>query len=146
MERVITNPTAAFGLALADTSMQDAQPLVSAESSTTITAGQIVTAATGTNAGKILQATTSVVALFVIGIALEDIAAGGEGMVATWGVVTNAKTQGTVNAGDVLTRSGTTAGSVAAITQAATDLPGSVVGFALTTAASNLATVFFMKL
>lgn len=113
-------------------------PFQSAETSTTISKGQVVSVNT---ARKILQATTTVDVDLVIGVALEDIEAGGTGLVALYGIVTAVKAQGAIAAGALVIRSGTTAGSVADAGAAA----DGIIGVAIAAAASNLVDVFVYK-
>lgn len=137
-------PGGEFGLSGDDNFWQEAYPYVSAEASTTILAGQVVSINT---AGKVLQATTSVAAALCIGIAKNDIAAGASGLIVVRGHVLAAKAQGAIAAGKQVIRSGTTAGSVAdAGTEDATLISGTVLGIAVAAAASSLVHLFVGKM
>lgn len=131
----LANPEGAFGYTAAVDVGNHVQPLESAESTTTISKGQVVTINT---AGKILQATTTVDQKLQIGIAAEDIAAGEVGLVTILGLQKSVKAEGAIAAGALVTRSGTTAGSVASFTPAAVTDIGKVIGVAAAAAASSL--------
>lgn len=135
----IINPAGAFGQE-ANAPNQGAltAPFTSAEATVTINRGQVVSINT---AGKILRATTSVDVDLVIGIAVENIAPGGTGLVALYGLVTNVAAQGAIAAGALVARSATTAGSVADAAVAA----DGVIGVAVAAAASNLVNIFVFK-
>jgi len=95
--------------------------------------------------GKVTKATTGVVGHRCIGIVDNSggsSAAGDVVQVVVCGPVRNVAAQGAITAGDQVGRSGTTAGSVAAVTSDASLIAGAVVGVALTTAASNLVDVW----
>lgn len=138
----IYNPANAYGVGTDPSSGQGVVAYFeSAEASTTISAGQAVTINTSR---KILQATTAVEKRLVIGVATEDITAGSIGPVAVHGLVRNVKAQGAIAAGDAVQGSGTTAGSVATVASASTEI-GRYIGIAVTAAASSLVDVYVQK-
>ena len=75
----------------------------------------------------------------VVGITKEAIEASGTGNVIIQGIAENVACDGTVAAGDLLKRSVTTAGSVAAT---ATPAEGEVIGVAINASASNVVDVW----
>lgn len=139
MPATITNPNGAFGqTAGAPNQGHTVLPFKSAETTVTIAAGEVVSINT---AGDILQATTAVDVNLCIGVAVERITPGNTGLVAVGGKVTNVKAQGAIAAGAVVTRSGTTAGTVMDGTTAETG----VIGVAYSAAASSLVNVFLKQ-
>lgn len=143
MDKLIMNPAGAYGGQVSDAAFQLLFPFVSSDAGALLY-GQVVTI-TGANLARktILKATTGVVAQAAIGITVEAFAIGDTGLVCLLGLVPQAIAQGTVNALDQVTRSGTTAGSVAAVAaQDATLVVGTVIGLAVSAAASNLCDVY----
>lgn len=93
--------------------------------------------------GKVATTATNGAPRLVVGVCLNSPRAGEVASVAKIGqVVKDVPSTGTVNAGDFLTRSSTTAGSVAA---SATPSVGDVVGVAVTGATNNKVTVYVFK-
>lgn len=104
--------------------------------STTITAKTVVALNTD---GTVSPAATNNTASLCIGIADAGASANQFVPVVTYGVVEDVPATGSVAASDVLKRSVTTTGSVAA---SATPAVGEAIGIAITASASNLAKVF----
>ena len=144
MDKLIANVAGAYGGAVADSDFQVLMPMLSGESSTQIGFGMCVSIQGALGARKtILKATTGVAATAVIGIANETINAGEIGLIVIHGLIHGVAAQGAINALDQVTRSGTTAGSVAAVAaQDATLVVGTVIGLAVAAAAGNLTDVF----
>lgn len=140
----LINPNGAYGGVQNDPNNGEllCAPMQSAETVTTISAGQVVSV---TTAGKILQATTAVEPRLTIGIAVNAIAPGASGLVAMHGPMLNVPAQGAIAAGDLVSRSGTTAGSVASLTSAA-GTTGQAIGIAINAASGNLVNVFVVKM
>ena len=104
--------------------------------STTITAKTCVVL---NNNGTVSPAATDSTAQLVVGIADAGASANQFVPVVTYGVVEDVPATGAVATSDIVKRSVTTAGSVAA---SATPGVGEAVGFAITASASNTAKVF----
>lgn len=143
MDRLILNPQGAYGGAVADAQFQILFPFVSSDAGALLY-GQCVSITGALGARKtVLKATTGVAATAVIGITAEAFAIGDIGLVCIHGLIMSAISQGTVNALDQVTRSGTTAGSVAAVAaQDATLVVGTVIGIAVAAAAGNVTDVY----
>lgn len=132
----LTNPVGAYGY----TALSDGQELTLEEyrTSTTVTTNSTVVAI-GTD-GRVAIAATNGVAALTIGIAQETGSAANAVIeVAIHGVVKSVPCDGAVAAGDVLIRSGTTAGSVKA---SATPSTGESLGFAIAASASNVVDMY----
>lgn len=97
--------------------------------------------AVGTTGTTVATAATNGTASLARGVALDAIASGDTGLVATRGVVTAVPVDGAVAAGDILKRSVTTAGRLAAT---ATPAVGETFAVALAASASNTATIFIL--
>lgn len=96
-----------------------------------VTAKRVVAISTE---GKVAIAATNGTASLTIGIARDAIAANHSGQIIRGGIASDVPCDGPVSAGDVLKRSATTAGSVAAT---ATPALGEAVGVAVNASASN---------
>lgn len=133
----LTNPSGAFGY----TDLQTQLPSVTDPflTSAAVTASRMV--AIGTD-GKVAVAATDGTASLVVGFAPAAISSGYTGLVVTGGVAENVPCNGTVAAGDVLKRSVTTAGYVAAT---ATPAVGEAIGVAINASSSNTVDVWVAK-
>ena len=131
-EKQLTNPLGAFGY----TGLQDTLgPRVEATfvAAGTITAGRCVTIGTdGTISQAAASASTPAGAL-TCGVAVNSAVAGGTVTVVVYGLV-DTVAQGTVTAGNLVTRSATVSGSVAS---AGTTIASTVFGTAITTASDG---------
>jgi hypothetical protein len=105
------------------------------KAATAVTAKRVVVINT---TGKVAISATDSTATLCVGIARNAIAAGDSGQVIRGGIAENVPCDGTVSAGDVVKRSATTAGSVAAT---ATPALGEAVGVAINASASNVVDV-----
>lgn len=132
--RAINNPLGAFGYS---TSLD--QNVTEFKTSAAVASKAVL--AIGTD-GRVATAATNGTATLVIGVATEAAASGKAVSVVTCGHVTAVPVDGTVAAGDVLKRSVTTAGRLAAT---ATPGIGEAVAVALAASASNVATVWVCK-
>lgn len=103
------------------------------KTSAAVTANTVVS--TGTT-GLIATTATDGTASLCVGVAPQAIASGDTGPVITWGYVEGVTAQGTIAAGDILKRSATTTGALAAT---ATPAAGEAIGVAI--AASSGGTV-----
>lgn len=131
----ITNPAGAYGA----TASYDRTEMT-LRSSAAITARKVV--AIGTDS-RVATAATNGTASLAIGVALNTVTAANQNVqVVTHGRVTSVPVDGAVAAGDVLKRSVTTAGSLAAT---ATPATGESFAIALAASASNTATVWVLK-
>lgn len=106
-DKAISNPGQAFGYSSLDQQYQETAPLLA---TATVTAGRVL--ALGTTAG-VAQAATNGTASLCVGIAIEDATAGQTLDVIKYGYASGFA-EGAIAAGDVLKRSATTAGYVAA--------------------------------
>lgn len=138
-DKQLLNPAGAYGY----TALTDGLATSQSEfrTSTTVTTALTVVAM-GTD-GRVAIAATNGTASLCIGVALETAgAANGIIEVATSGFVGSVPCDGAVAAGDVLIRSGTTAGSVKA---SATPATGEAIGVAVAASASNVVTMYVSK-
>ncbi|GIV04104.1 MAG: hypothetical protein KatS3mg015_2934 [Fimbriimonadales bacterium] len=135
--KLIENPSGAFGYTDLRTQLWAQEAAFKA--SAAISARRVV--AIGTN-GQIATAATNGTASLAIGIAQNAIASGATGMVIVQGIAEDVPCDGAVAAGDLLKRSATTAGSVAAT---ATPAAGEVIGIAINASASNVVDVWVTK-
>lgn len=132
--KVIVNPTGAFGATdLMTTAYSQTAPFLT---SSTVTGPAVV--AIGTD-GKVATAATDGTASLTVGIAVNSIATSSVGLVVIQGIAENVPVNGTVAAGDLLKRSVTTAGRVAAT---ATPAAGEVIGTAINASASGVVDVW----
>lgn len=133
-EKTIGNPLNAFGY----TDLQTTLWYQAAEfkTSAAVTAKAVV--AIGTT-GLVAIAATNGTASLAIGVAVNAIASGASGEVCVFGIAEDVPANGAVAAGDLLKRSATTAGSVAAT---ATPAAGEVIGVAINASASNVVDVW----
>lgn len=130
----VTNPKGAFGYD--DLESKLFRLTAEFEASAAITGPAVV--AIGTD-GKIAAAATNGTASLSVGIAQRSIASGKIGSVVVLGIAENVPANGAVAAGDLLKRSATTTGAVAA-TNAPAD--GEVIGVAINASASNVVDVW----
>lgn len=133
----IVNPNGAFGYTDLQTKVGSLQ--MEFKTSAAVTAIQCVSIGT---AGTIAESATNGTASLVIGIAPEAIASGDTGNVIVFGLAENVPCDGAVAAGDLLKRSATTSGSVAAT---ATPAAGEVLGVAINASSSNTVDVWVCK-
>lgn len=133
----IVNPNGAFGYTDLQTKVGSLQ--MEFKTSAAVTAIQVVSIGT---AGTIAESATNGTASLVIGIAPEAIASGDTGNVIVFGLAENVPCDGAVAAGDLLKRSATTSGSVAAT---ATPAAGEVLGVAINASSSNTVDVWVCK-
>lgn len=131
----ISNPGQAFGYSSLDQQYQETSPMVA---SATITAGRVV--AVGTT-GQVAQAATNGTASLVIGIAYEDATAAQTLDIIKYGYASGFA-EGAIAAGDILKRSATTAGYVAAT---ATPGVGESIGVAFAASASGRVDMWVCK-
>lgn len=132
--KVITNPAGAFGYTDLETQLFcQTAPFVT---SAAVTSKRVV--AIGT-AGTVAIAATNGTASLTIGIASAAIASGQAGLIIIGGIAEDVPCDGAVAAGDLLKRSVTTAGSVAAT---ATPAVGEVIGTAINASSSNTVDVW----
>jgi hypothetical protein len=101
-----------------------------------VTARAVVAIST---AGQVALAATDSTASLCVGVAKNAIAAGDSGIVIVHGIAENVPCDGSVSAGDLLKRSATTTGSVAASSAPA---EGEVLGVAINASASNVVDVW----
>jgi hypothetical protein len=133
----------AFGYTDLDTKVwSNKQPFKSGESNTTIARGQVVALNTE---GNVIVAVTDGNEEVVVGIAAESIPAGEVGLVTVQGLAENALAQGSISAANLLMRSATTAGYVAAATTTATATVGNVLGVAVNASAGGTVDVWVFK-
>lgn len=132
--KTIGNPGGAFGYT--DLQTQLYSTTAPFRSSAAITGPAVV--AIGT-AGTIATAATDGTPSLAIGIAQDSIASGKDGVVVVNGIAENVPCNGAVAAGDLLKRSVTTAGYVAAT---ATPAAGEVIGVAINASSSNTVDVW----
>lgn len=133
-EKQLTNPSGAFGYTtLTTTGYRTEIPM---PTSAAISGVKVVSIGT---TGTVATATTSVAPSLCVGISTGSAASGGLVPVVTYGIIENVPADGTIAAGAVLKRSGTTAGSVIDATSSAA--PGEVLGVAVTAASGGLVTV-----
>lgn len=132
--KTITNPGGAFGYTDLDTQLYSTTAPF--RTSAAVTAKRVVSIGT---AGTIAISATNGTASLCVGIAQSAIASGADGLVVVHGIAEDVPCDGTVAAGDLLKRSVTTAGSVAAT---ATPAAGEVVGTAINASASNTVDVW----
>lgn len=133
----IQNPNAAQGT---DTDTNNYQEIAYARAAGAITKKTVVSFSISSGRLVATAATTGVDTDLCRGIALDAATAAGDVIrVCVRGVVLSAVAQGTINAGDTVGRSGTTAGSVAAV---GAPTSGAALGVCLTAAASNLADIW----
>lgn len=135
--KLIENPSGAFGYTDLRTQLWAQEAAFKA--SAAISARRVV--AIGTN-GQIATAATDSTASLAVGIAQDAIASGATGMVIVQGIAEDVPCDGTVAAGNLLKRSATTAGSVAAT---ATPAAGEVIGVAINASSSNTVDVWVTK-
>ena len=133
-ERVITNPSGAFGY----TDLEQTQWRLSAPFLTSAAVATKTVVAIGTD-GKVATAATNGTAALAIGVTATAISSGYTGNVVLAGVVTGVTAQGAIAAGDVLKRSATTAGAVAAT---ATPATGEALGVALAASSGGTVTMW----
>lgn len=133
----IVNPNGAFGYTDLQTKVGSLQ--MEFKTSAAVTAIQCVSIGT---AGTVAESATNGTASLVIGIAPEAIASGDTGNVIVFGMAENVPCDGAVAAGDLLKRSVTTTGSVAAT---ATPAAGEVIGVAINASSSNTVDVWVCK-
>lgn len=136
-EQQIGNPLGAFGY----TDLQTQLWCVEAPFKTSAAVTDKRCVAIGTD-GTVAVAATNGTASLVVGIAQDAAASGGVAMVIVMGIAEDVPANGTVAAGDLLKRSGTTAGSVATT---ATPAAGEVIGVAINASASNVVDVWVQK-
>lgn len=136
-EQQIGNPLGAFGY----TDLQTQLWCVEAPFVTSAAVTDKRCVAIGTT-GLVAVAATNGTASLVVGIAQDAAASGGVCMVIVMGIAEDVPANGTVAAGDLLKRSVTTAGSVAAT---ATPAAGEVIGVAINASSSNVVDVWVQK-
>ena len=105
----------------------------------TITKGRCVSLST---TGTVTQTATDGTASLVVGIALDSAVSGDSMMVATFGIAENVGAQGTISAGDIVIRSATSAGYVAA---SATPAAGEPIGVAFNASSGGTVDVWVCK-
>lgn len=131
MSEDIVYANGAFGYTDLDTKVwSNKQPFKSGEASATISRGTVVALNTQSN---IITSVTNGAEELVVGIAAEDIAAGEVGLVVIEGMAENAVPDGDIAAGNIVMRSATTAGRVAAATTTAVATVGQTLGVAIST-------------
>jgi hypothetical protein len=131
------NPNGQGGdAALQHTMPGDAEPFKAAG---TITKGRCVSLST---TGTVTQSATDGTASLVVGIALQSAVSGDTLLVSTRGIAENAGAQGSIAAGDILKRSATSAGYVAAT---ATPAAGEPIGVAFNASSSDTVDVWVSK-
>lgn len=136
---VIQNPAGAQGTPQAGNFDQRITNMVSAAA---IAKNTVVSFSIASGKLTATQATTGVDTDLCRGICIDVATAAGQIVrVVTHGYVKDVAAQGAIAAGDTVGRSGTTAGSVAAVV---TPSSGAALGIALTAAASNLVDVWVM--
>lgn len=137
-DTVINNPNSAYGY----TNKGDTLGSFGFERKTSaaISAGRVVQQA---STGTISTALTNGTVATTVGIVPSAIASGGTGRVVTYGPVDSVPCTGAISAGDKVKPSVTTAGSVVVTASPAT---GECIGYAMTDSASNLTTVFVMRM
>jgi hypothetical protein len=134
---LISNPLGAQGT---PAKYNNPQTVVPMRSGGAILAGRVVSLTVASGALTATSATTAVDTDLCRGVAISAAVGAGEAVqVAVAGYVASVLAQGTINAGDTVGRSGTTAGAVAAV---ATPTSGAALGVALTAAASNLVDIW----
>ncbi len=136
--QTITNPNGAFGF----TDLKTKVWSLGAEFKATavaISARRVVSIGT---AGTIAVSATNGTAALCVGITQRAIPASKTGLVIVMGMAEDVPCDGAVAAGDLLKRSVTTAGSVAAT---ATPAAGEVLGFAINASSSNTVDVWVCK-
>lgn len=135
--KTINNPNGAFGYTDLQTKLGSLE--MEFTTSAAVTAIQCVSIGTG---GLIAESATDGTASLVVGIAVEAIGSGKSGGVVVLGIAENVPCNGAVAAGDLLKRSVTTTGSVAAT---ATPAIGEVLGVAINASSSNTVDVWVCK-
>ncbi len=135
--KIINNPLGAFGV----TDLQNQLPSLEGEfkASAAITAPKVV--AIGTD-GQVATAATNGTASLQVGVAIKDAASGGRAKVVYYGIAENVPAAGSVAAGDIVKRSGTTAGYVSAT---ASPAAGEAIGIALNASSSNTVDIWVCK-
>lgn len=136
-DKTITNPNGAYGYTDLRTKGWSLNAPVLA--SAAIAAKRLV--AIGTD-GKVATAATNGTASLVVGATNVAIASGDTGIIVVGGIAEDLPADGAIAAGDLLKRSGTTAGYVAAT---ATPAAGEVIGVAINASASNVVDVWISK-
>ena len=133
----IVNPGGAFGY----TDVQDInwQLVAPMKASADIAVNNVV--AIGT-AGAVAAAATDGTASLVVGMARDAISSGKTGLVVVMGVVDGLVAQGTIAAGDILKRSATTTGAVAAT---ATPAAGEAIGVAMAASGGGVVKAWISK-
>ncbi len=109
-EANLLNPGGAFGGAATIPQANHARPFVTAA---TVSKGQLVAMSSST--GVVILCLTNTAQRLLVGVAMENIASGGIGLVCTYGMYYGAKkdTASAVTAGDIVTRAATDTGGVA---------------------------------
>lgn len=136
---LIHNPQGAFGYTDLRTQLGAVEHTF--KTSAVITTARSVVAIN--TSGQVAIAATNGTASLQIGIAQATAASGGDVQVVTFGLAENVPANGAVAAGDILKRSGTTAGAVAAT---ATPAAGEAIGVAINASASNVVNVWVCKM
>lgn len=147
----IQNPAGAFGSSI--TGSDQAAVVRTVKAGAAISAGKVVTlTSTPGSASQVYQATASSAPKLQVGIALQDIASGGVGLVCFYGPVHGvSKATSALTAGDVVQRDATTLGGVVAIgsTTAVTQYKDVNIGIGIVladaTAAGTTASIFVCK-
>ena len=137
-EKQLTNPSGAFGYTglAANTGFRTEIPMPAGG---TITAGKLVVIGT---TGTVTQATTSSTGALVCGVAAASAVSGGVVPVVTYGLV-DVTAQGSITAGDLVSRSASVAGNVVS---AGTTVAAGVCGVAITTAADGATVTIWVGL
>ena len=135
--KTVNNPLGAFGV----TDLQNQLPSLEGEfkASAAITAPKVV--AIGTD-GQVATAATNGTASLCVGVAIKDATSGGRAKVVYYGIAENVPAAGSVAAGDIVKRSGTTAGYVSAT---ASPAAGEAIGIALNASSSNTVDIWVCK-
>lgn len=136
-EKQISNPAGALGYTDLRTKLWAIEAPF--ETSAAVTAARLVAVDT---TGKVATAATDGTASLVLGFAPDAIGSGKVGGVVVAGIAENVPCNGAVAAGDILKRSVTTAGYVAAT---ATPAAGEVIGVAINASSSNTVDVWICK-
>lgn len=130
----IANPSGAFGYT-ADPGLSEREFKTSAA----VVAKTVVSIGT---TGLVATSATNGTAALCVGFAVSAIASGSTGQIAVNGLITGVPCDGAIAAGDIVIRSGTTAGSVKV---SASPAAGEALGTAIAASASNTCTVLIAR-